>query len=225
MKELIVNSEPKSSVAEAINKVRTNLRFSSVNQKIKTILITSSMSGEGKSFISANLAAAFANTGENVLIVDCDLRRGRQKKIFGFNNNKVGLSDLLIDEDWLDNIKKYFKKTNVANLTLLPAGSVPPNPSVLLESDKMNSLIKALKRKYDVIIFDTPPVSGLSDSLIMTKFADAVLIVARAKKTNIDLLEETKKSLLNVNANIAGVILNSIALKNNKYYNNYYTDN
>ncbi len=222
MKELIVNSYPKSSVTEAIKTVRTNLKFSSVNEKIKTILITSSISGEGKSFISANLATAFANANEKILLIDCDLRRGRQHNIFGLNNSHHGLSNLLIDKNWETNIDKYLKKTEVDNLDLLVAGSTPPNPSVLLESDKMEKIINKLKDKYDTIIFDAPPVGGLNDALVMTRLADVVLIVARAKKTTEDLLENTKESLINVNANIAGVILNRVDNKSNKYYHNYY---
>ena len=105
MKELIVSRYPKSSVAEAIKTVRTNLRFSSVNKKIKTILVTSSIAGEGKSFISANLATTFATSKEKVLLIDCDLRRGRQQELFGNGYfSSLGLSNLLIDDNWKRNL-------------------------------------------------------------------------------------------------------------------------
>ncbi len=223
MKELIVRNYPKSSVTEAIKAVRTNLRFSSVNDKIKTILITSSVAGEGKSFISANLAAAYAEGKEKVLLIDCDLRRGRQKDVFGLHGtSKKGLSNLLIDHNWHKNIDNYIYKTEIPGLDVIPTGSTPPNPTILLESNKLDKITDILKEKYDLIIFDAPPVGGLTDALIMTRLANIVLIVARAKKTTIELLESTKESLETVNANIAGVILNRVDKKDSKYYKNYY---
>lgn len=223
MKELIVSRYPKSSVAEAIKTVRTNLRFSSVNKKIKTILVTSSIAGEGKSFISANLATTFATSKEKVLLIDCDLRRGRQQELFGNGYfSSLGLSNLLIDDNWKRNLKKYIQSTEVSNLDIITVGSVPPNPTVLLESKKMEIVIEELKNKYDVIIFDAPPVGGLTDALILSRLADTVLIVAMAKKTTLELLENTKKALENVNAVIAGVILNRVEMKTSKYYKNYY---
>ena len=223
MKELIVSRYPKSSVTEAIKTVRTNLRFSSVNKKIKTILVTSSIAGEGKSFISANLATTFATSKEKVLLIDCDLRRGRQQELFGNGYfSSLGLSNLLIDDNWKRNLKKYIQSTEVSNLDIITVGSVPPNPTVLLESKKMEIVIEELRNKYDVIIFDAPPVGGLTDALILSRLADTVLIVAMAKKTTLELLENTKKALENVNAVIAGVILNRVEMKTSKYYKNYY---
>lgn len=223
MKELIVNSYPKSSVTESIKTIRTNLRFSSVNKKIQTILITSSISGEGKSFISANLAVDYANSKEKVLLIDCDLRKGRQQELFNvITSSRMGFSNLLIDDNWKKNLKEYIHSTEIKNLDILTTGTIPPNPSVLLESSKIEKVIDELKKQYDVIIFDTPPVTGLTDTLILSRLADVVLIVARAKKTTLELLENTKKALENVNANIAGVVLNRVDKYDNKYYNNYY---
>lgn len=224
MRELVVNRYPKSSVTEAIKAVRTNLRFSSVNKKVKTILITSSIAGEGKSFVSANLAATFANSKEKVLLIDCDLRRGRQQELFDEKSfSKSGLSNLLIDDNWKNNIKDYIQKTEIKNLDIIATGSIPPNPTVLLESEKIEKVIEEFKMKYDVIIFDTPPVGGLTDALVMSRLADAVLIVAGAKKATMEMLENTKEALKNVGANIVGVILNRVDNKDNKYYKNYYT--
>lgn len=221
MKELIVNNNPKSATAEAIKTIKTNLRFSSVNKKIKTILITSSIANEGKSFISANLAATFTTSNEKVLLIDCDLRKGRQKIIFNMSEDDLGLSNLLIDNNWEKNIKKYIRQTSINNLNIITAGVIPPNPTNLLESIKLEQIISKLKEEYDIIILDTPPVIGLTDTLVLTRIADAVLIVAKAKKTPIDLLENTKDALKNVNANIAGIILNKIDTQNKAYYNYY----
>lgn len=222
VKELIVNNYPKSSITEAIKTVRTNLRFSSVNKKIKTILITSSLMGEGKSFISANLGATFANAKEKVLLIDCDLRRGRQQRMFDKDKTELGLSNLLIDDDWKDNLDTYIQKTEVKRLDVITTGSIPPNPTVLLESKKIEMILDKLKEKYDVIILDSPPVQGLTDALILTRLTDVVLIVASCKKTSIELLENTKQALENVNANIAGVVLNQVEQKESKYYYSRY---
>lgn len=221
MRELIVNDYPKSHVAEAIKTIRTNLRFSSVNKKIKTILVTSSVMGEGKSFISANLATTFANARERVLLIDCDLRRGRQQKIFK-KGEKLGLSNMLIDDDWEDNLTEYIQPTRVDYLDMIAAGAIPPNPTELLESKKMEKVLKELSSMYNVIIIDSPPVSGLTDALILTRLSDIVLIVASTKKSTLDMIENTKQALENVNANIAGVILNGVEQQNSKYYGDYF---
>ena len=174
--ELIVHEKPKSNVSEAFKTIRTNLQFSSVDEEVKSILVTSSIPGEGKSFVSANLAVAFAQAGNRVLIVDCDLRRGRQHNIFKVNNN-LGLSNLLIDNtDKKDD--KYFHKTEINNLFVLPRGIVPPNPSEILASEKNKNLVKILEKTFDMVIYDGPPVNGLADSIIMAGIAKKVIIVS-----------------------------------------------
>lgn len=223
MNELIVKDYPKSSVTEAIKTVRTNLRFSSVGNELKTIIVTSSTAGEGKSFISANLASAYAVGGDKVLLIDCDLRRGRQDKLFGIKNkSKLGFSNLLIDDKWKNNLNKYLNKTEVDNLSIITTGAMPPNPTVLLESKRIEEVLEELKNKYDLVILDTPPVTGLTDTLILSRLSDIVLIVARAKKVTPEILKNTKESLEKVNANIGGVILNGLDKANSKYYSSYY---
>lgn len=221
MLEVIVNNYPKSSLAEDLKAIKTNLKFSSINKKNQVILLTSSVSGEGKSFIAANLAALYANSKEKVLLIDCDLRMGRQHRIFGLDSD-MGVSNLLVSEDGLDNINDYIQKSKIKNLDVLPAGTIPPNPTVLLESVKMENLLVTLREKYDVIILDSVPVIGFTDSLLLSKLVDTTLIVAKAKKTTKDMLENTKNSLDMVGANIAGVILNNAKRNKNKYYGRYY---
>ena len=223
MRELIVNRYPKSAVSEAIKTVRTNLKFSSSDKKIKTILVTSATSGEGKSFISANLAIDYASSGKKVLLIDCDLRKGRQQDIFNIvTNSRMGLSNLLIDDSWKKNLGEYISDTEYKNLNVLSTGTIPPNPSVLLESLKLEKIVEELKNKYDVIIFDSTPVIGLTDTLIVSRLADIVLLVARARKTTPELLESAKRALENVNASIGGVILNRVEFYNRNYYKKYY---
>jgi len=218
--DLIIYNDPKSSMSEAIRTLRTNLQFSSVDKKIKTILVTSSVPGEGKSFIAANLAVAFADSGSKVLLVDCDIRKGRQHAIFGLNNKK-GLSNLLL-KDVQEAYKNYIYDSRIKNLELIFKGITPPNPSELLNSEKNKQLISILKEEYDIVIFDGAPINGLPDSLVMSTLVDGVIVVTAAKRTSVSLVEETKKSLQNVNANILGVVLNRTEAKGSKYYGGYY---
>ena len=219
--ELIVKENPKSNVAETLRIVRTNLLFSAVDENMKTILITSSLPGEGKSFISSNLALTFALNKHKVLIVDCDMRKGRLHKVFNIENEE-GFSDLLIDDMNVD-IKKYIKKTEFDNLFIITMGTVPPNPAELLSSARCKVIISMLKNKFDYIIFDGTPVNGLTDSIIMASLVDKVAIVSAVGDSNIDALKNCKQSLDNVDANIAGVIANKIQSNSNSYYS-YYTE-
>ena len=149
-KELFITKDPKSSFSEAIRAVRTNLEFSSVNKKIKTILITSPQPGDGKSFISANLALAYTLDNKKVLIIDCDLRRGRQNKIFDIDKHSdKGYTNLILNYgDKKTNMSKYIVNTKYKNLYLLPNGPTPPNPIELLSSDNNAKLLENLKKEY-----------------------------------------------------------------------------
>lgn len=218
--ELIVYSDPKSSMSEAIRTIRTNLQFASVDNKLKTILVTSSIPGEGKSFIASNLAVSLADAGNKVLLVDCDIRRGRQHRIFK-RHNKKGLSSLLL-EDVKTAYKSYINDSGIKNLSIIFKGVTPPNPSELLNSAKNKELISIIKKQYDYVIFDGAPVGGLPDSLVMSTLVDGVIVVCSYKSTSYKLLEDTKKNLENINANILGVVLNRTEKKNSKYYEEYY---
>lgn len=213
--ELIMVTKPKSVAAENIRTLRTNLQFTFVSDNIKVIMITSSLTGEGKSFISANLAAAFGLINTKVLIVDCDMRRGRQKKIFGINDEK-GLSNLLLDD--VKNYKKYIQKTEVDNLFVLPSGVVPPNPSELLGSDKNIELFEKLKKDFDLIILDCPPVNAVTDTLVLSSLADEAVLVCKYKQTPMDMLVAAKKALENTKIKFAGVVMNDAETRRSKYY-------
>ena len=219
IEELELLRNPKSRVVEAVKTVRTNLEFSSADNKNKKIMLTSTAPGEGKSFVAACLAQSYAASGKKVLIIDCDLRRGRQYEIFGVSNNK-GLSNVLISD--LDGVKIQTIKTKLPKVYLLPGGTIPPNPSELLESQKMRDVISMLENDYDVIIFDCPPVIGLSDALIVTKYVDTTVLVTAYKTTPTDLLKKSVKALEAVNARIAGVILNKVPSNGKGYYGSYY---
>lgn len=218
--ELIVHIDPKSTISEGVRTIRTNLQFSNVDGNLKKIMVTSSMPGEGKSFTSANLATAFAQDGNKVLMIDCDMRKGRLHKIFKLSNSK-GLSNLLID-NVAKNYKKYIKETKIENLSIITAGVVPPNPSELLNSEANKKLIEKLEKEYDYIIFDCVPTNGLPDALIVSSLVDKAIIVCAANVTPTEILQKTKNSLQNVDADIAGIVVNKTKASYNKYYGHYY---
>ena len=219
--ELIVKSMPKSVVSEDIRTIRTNLEFSLYDYEKKVVMITSSLPGEGKSFISSNLAIALAQNGKRVLLIDCDLRLGRLHKVFGLST-KVGLSNLIIKYNDVEELEDYVRKTDTKNLFVIPRGIVPPNPSELLSSKRFESIIDDFKQLFDYIILDSVPTNGLPDALILSKIADKTVIIVKYGSTNIDALEDTKKALDNVDASIAGVVVNKIPKSKTKYGNYYY---
>ena len=218
--ELVIHNRPKANISEDIRTIRTNLQFTANKEDVKVLLVTSSIPGEGKSFISSNLGAAFAGTGESTLIIDSDLRLGRIHKIFGVSN-KNGLSNLLVEDNTVD-CAEYIKKTEIPNLYVIPRGTVPPNPSELLNSQNAKKIVDFLRKKFDHIIFDGVPVNGLPDSLIVAGLVDRVIIVAAAGYTKIEELNDAKKALEKIDANIAGVVLNGTShTKRGKYYDYY----
>ena len=217
--ELIVFSKPKSNISEDIRTIRTNLKFTA-NDDAKVLLVTSSVPGEGKSFISSNLAAAFAQTGEKVLLVDADLRLGRVHKIFNQSATK-GFSNMLISGTSED-LPEYIKKTTIPNLYIVSRGTVPPNPSELLNSSSCKKLINIFRENFDRVIFDGVPVNGLPDSLVLANLVDRVIIVTTIGYTSIDELNQTKKALEQIDANIAGVVVNKTPTIRRGKYSNYY---
>lgn len=220
--ELIVNNNPKSSFSESIKTIRTNLQFSLVNSHTKTILLTSPEPGDGKSFISANLAVAFAQENKKVLLIDSDLRKGRQYKVFKVKNDRSkGYSNLILSDKSDMTIHSFIIETDIKNLYLLPNGVTPPNPSELLSSSNNRELLDKLKTMFDIIILDCAPVLGLNDTLVMTKYSDVNAVVVTNKKTKIELLDQVKKSFERANAKIDGVILNRLKQQETSYYGYY----
>ena len=171
--DLISVINPRSMFSDAIKSVRTNLQFSAVDKELKMILVTSSEPGNGKSFISANLAVAYAQDGKKVLVIDCDLRRGRQHDIFDvMNPSNAGYSNLILNYKEDIKLSRYITKTPVNNIDLLPTGPIPPNPIELLSSKSNEEVLKEIKDYYDIVILDCPPILGMADTTIMTKFSD-----------------------------------------------------
>lgn len=224
-KDLIITSNPKSIFAESIRSIRTNLSFSSLDKEVKIIINTSPEAGDGKSFVTANLALAYAQEDKRVLLIDGDLRRGKQHEIFSVMNlTNGGYSNLILN--YKDNVEleKYIQSTPYKRLDILTTGPMPPNPVELLGSDNNRKLLENLKKHYDLIIIDCAPIIGLSDSLILATMSDVNLITVSAKKTKMENLEKLKKLFEQNNIKINGVILNKAEVQGNGYYSYYYSD-
>ncbi len=224
--ELITFTSPKSSVSEVFRTLRTNMQFINVSNKLKSILVTSTIPGEGKSWVSANLAITFAQAGKKVILVDADMRKGRQHEVFELSNEN-GLSNYLISavgENKI-NLDDYIKQTLVENLYVITAGVVPPNPSELLTSQKMSDLIKVLEGIADVVIFDGTPSTIVTDALILSRNIGSTLIVTSHKQTRMEDLKQIKKNIENVGGKIAGVVVNKIPRSQKVYGGGYYYEN
>lgn len=220
--DLIVMKNPKSIISESFRSIRTNLDYITVDDDTKSFLITSSIPGEGKSFFAANLAIAFAQNDKKVLLVDCDLRRGRQNRIFNAKSNTKGFTDLISDRYALNNWYTYLVKSDIPSLDLLFKGRAVANPTEVLGSDRCQSLIELFEDYYDVVIFDSAPLNErLSDSKVMSRTVKKVVVVSENNKTSVSMLKETKSQLEMVDAKILGVVLNKVT-DNRKEYNSYY---
>ena len=224
-KDLVINKNPKSLFAESIRSIRTNIAFASLDKDVKIIMNTSPEAGDGKSFVTANLAIAYAQEDKKVLLIDADLRRGKQHEIFEVMNvTSGGYSNLMLNYKETIDFRKYIFPTSNKNIDLLPTGAMPPNPVELLGSEQNKKLLEKLKEKYDLILMDTAPIIGLSDSLILATLADINLITVSAKKTKMENLERVKKLFDQNNLKISGVIFNRAQVSGNGYYSYYYSN-
>ena len=226
-KEVIAYKNPKSPISEVFRTLRTNIQFMDVNKKMKALLITSTFPSEGKSWVASNLAVTFAQAGKKVVLIDADMRKGRQYAIFGVSP-KPGLSNFLsqvqIDESGRlsEDVGNYIQPTEVENLYVITAGNVPPNPSELLVSAQMIGLLDYLKSVCDLIIIDGTPSELVTDSVILSRIVDSTLIVTAHKITKKDALERVVKNIKNVGGKIAGVVINKVPVSAKKYGEKYY---
>ncbi|MDN4495112.1 CpsD/CapB family tyrosine-protein kinase [Ureibacillus sp. BA0131] len=213
-RKLIVRESPKSIYAEQYRAIRTSINFSMPDKDIKTIVVTSPKSGEGKSTISANLAGVFSQEGKNILLVDADMRKPTVHYTFNLMNS-YGLSEVLSGQYEL---RDAIQDTYIEGLYVLPSGSIPPNPAELLNSKRMNQLLFELKAQFDFIFFDTPPILSVTDSQILANKCDATILVINSRQTPKELASKSKSILQHSKSNIIGVILNNYILKKNDDY-------
>ena len=226
-KEVIAHKDPKSPISEIFRTLRTNIQFMDTNKKMKTLLVTSTFPGEGKSWVTSNLAVTFAQAGKKVILVDADMRKGRQYAIFEVSP-KPGLSNYLSQVEFDENgnssedLNNYIQETDVRNLYVISAGNIPPNPSELLVSTQMINLINQLKQICDIVIIDGTPCELVTDSVILSRIVDSTIIVTAHKMTKKDALERVIRNIQNVGGTIAGVVLNRVPITGKKYEEKYY---
>ena len=213
----IVEKSPKSVAAEAYRSLKTNIQYSSFDKEYKTIVITSSNPGEGKSTTAGNLALTLAEGEAKVLLVDCDMRKPSMHKNFRITNT-YGISNILLQKQVMDVAHCYNK-----NLSIITAGKVPPNPAEMLASKAMTAFLKEMKEHFDYIVLDTPPVQAVADAQILSTKVDGTLVVVRAGVTKKDEVQNTVNTLKKVNADIIGTILHAVDNTRNKYQ--YYYGN
>jgi len=215
VRSLITKFNPKSPISEQYRTIRTNIEFSSVDQDMRSLLVTSSGPSEGKSSTTANLGVVFAQQGKRVLLIDGDLRKPTVHYTFKLDN-RTGLSTVLVGEKTLE---ETVKETDVPNLEILTCGPIPPNPSELLGSNAMKQMLQKAQETYDVVIFDTPPVLAVTDAQILANICDGSIIVARSEQTEYEAIQKAKDLLEPAYAKLLGIVLNDVPQKkSNTYY-------
>lgn len=215
---LVAHINPTSPAAEAYRILRTNIQYSSVDKKIKSLVITSPSIQDGKTVTASNLAISIASSGNQVVLVDSDLRKPSVHKQFKISSAR-GLTDVLIGEISLDEALKEMR--DLPELKILTCGTIPPNPSELISSKKYKELIEELKQRFDMVIIDTPPVGNVSDGIILSSEADGVILTIAARKTRINHAQYSVEALRKVNANILGVVMTKVRDKKKIGYYEY----
>ncbi|SPS03294.1 Tyrosine-protein kinase YwqD [Latilactobacillus sakei] len=212
---LITLTDPTSVIAEQFRTIRTNIQFSSIDEKIRSVVFTSSGPSQGKSTVSANVAVTWADQGLDVLLVDADMRRPTIHQTFQVPNKK-GLTALLTNQEV--DLNQVIQKTPVDHLFVLPCGVVPPNPSELLNTRKMDMLIKELTKHFDLVIFDAPPVISVTDAQILASKVDGTIMVVPQGIADKSSVLKSKELLEVVHARLLGAIMNRVKSENNGGY-------
>jgi len=216
-RRLIVHEQAKSPIAEAYRTLRTNIQFSKTDGELKTIMFTSSGPGEGKSTTIANTAVALAQSGKQVILMDCDLRKPMLHKIFDKKNR--GLTNILVEDVTVDD---FLQTTQVENLRILTSGPIPPNPSELLGSKKMQQLLDYLKTQADYLIIDVPPVIAVTDACVLASKVDGITLVVNSGTIRPEMAQKAKDLLIKANGHVLGVILNRVVIEEEDAYYYYY---
>jgi len=212
---VVVADNPTSIVSEQFRTIRTNIQFSMVDRNLKTISVTSAAPASGKTTNAANLAGAFAAQDQKVLLVDTDMRKPSIHKVFR-TKNYPGLTNLLTDRSI--ELKEVIRDSYVDNLDFLTCGVIPPNPSELIDSQRMEELIEEMETHYDLVIFDNPPLLAVTDAQIMATKVDGTIVIVPQSEVTKEELDEAKDLLDKVNANVLGSVLNKVDADADTYY-------
>lgn len=215
-RKLISYWNPKSSIAESYRTLRTNIQFASIGKEVKSILVTSTLPGEGKTTTAANLAVVMGQAGKKTVYIDGDLRRPTGYETLHVNNFR-GITSYLVGDASINDI---IQETEIPNVSVITSGPIPPNPAELLGTEEMSLLIEELKTRFDMVIVDSAPALAVADPIVLSTYVDGCLIVIHSGKTNEDLVEKVIEQLKMVDARILGVVLNKIPRK--KKEENYY---
>lgn len=218
-KNKLLSKDSPFAMTESFKKLRTNLLFAAAGAECPVIAITSTFQETGKSIIIANLAISFAQLEKKVLVIDCDLRKPTQHRIFGIENNS-GLSNLLAgmsnQEISIKKLKEY------DNLSLITSGNIPPNPAELLASESMKKLLNVLRQKYDIILIDLPPISIVTDAAVVANIVDGYLFAVRLEHDDTRAVQEAIRALEQTDGKILGFVINDVNPKaGGRYYKNY----
>jgi capsular exopolysaccharide synthesis family protein len=213
-----VAEQPRHPISEAFRKLRTSIQFSSVDRPARTVLITSPLPTDGKTFTAANLAVAVAQAGKSVILVDADLRHSMQHRLFGLPK-EPGLTTALLSSDDRHGV---LHQTEVEGLRLVPTGSQPPNPAELLSSQTFQEFVSWLSEQADIVIFDSAPVLAVTDATVLSTLADGTLVVLDCGETRRAAAMQAVENLTAVGGKVLGVVLNRMALRGNGYYYYYY---
>ena len=209
----VMEKAPKSIDAEAYRSLRSNIEYSSFDDEYRVIVVTSSVPGEGKSTTAGNLAIALAQSGNSVLLVDCDMRKPSIHKKFKISN-AAGTAELLLRKKLFEEVANKYNE----NLTIITAGKIPPNPSEMLASRAMTAFIEEMKKEFKYIILDTPPLQAVTDAQVLSTKADGVLLVVRAGSTKREMVLNSVDSINKVHGKVIGTVLNGVENKKNNYY-------
>jgi capsular exopolysaccharide synthesis family protein len=222
--ELLMNVDGRSPLAEAYRHLRTSVLLSTAGRAPKSLLVTSSLPGEGKTTTAVNTAISLAQTGASVVIIDADMRRPRLQSIFGMHGQQ-GLSSILSSDVSEAGMLAMVGNDETSGLNVLTSGPIPPNPAELLGSDQMRRLLAALQASYTHVVIDSPPVSSFTDGVLISTMVDGVLLVVHGGRSSRHIVRRSKQLLNDVGAKIFGVVLNNVNLQSHDYYyyQNYYS--
>ena len=215
---LIAHNDLKNPATEAYRVIRTSIQFAQAGKELKTLAVTSCTPNEGKSMTVANLAVVLTQAGKSVLLLDCDMRNPTVHRNFGLSN-KLGLSSCI---SMGTPLSAAAQATKVENLYAVTSGVIPPNPSELLGSERMQNILQRAKEEYDYVLIDTPPVLPVTDSLVLGRMVDGLILVIDSGEVKVEMAREVKNQLVHAGANILGVVLNKVRSEHHGYGYGYY---